>query len=94
MNEISNTIRLKLFELYNRKDVKIYERDYFYLNVIEIACSLYDLAIINKRKIEHSEKYWFEGSYHMSFDFTSGILKELYELYGELIDSAYKKNLI
>lgn len=39
----------------------------FFLNVIEIACSLTELGIIRNRTIKTEEEYWFQGSYHMNF---------------------------
>lgn len=39
----------------------------FFLNVIEIACSLTELGIIRNRSINTEEEYWFQGSYHMNF---------------------------
>lgn len=43
------------------------EIDIFFINAIEIACSLTELGIVQNREIKDSEKYWFEGSYHMNF---------------------------
>jgi hypothetical protein len=39
----------------------------FFLNVIEIACSLTELGIIRSRSIKTEEEYWFQASYHMNF---------------------------
>lgn len=49
----------------------------FFLNVIEIACSLTELGIIEKRAIAKENEYWFEGSYLMNF-WNSEIEEKLY----------------
>jgi hypothetical protein len=53
----------------DRRNREFVENDsgYFFVNVIDIACSLTELGIREKREIKAEEKYWFEGSYHMNF---------------------------
>ena len=77
-SELTNTIfNLREFiqkERFNKSDKKL---DIFFINVIEVACSLTELGLTQNRQIGKEEKYWFEGSYHMNF-WDSKIEEELY----------------
>ena len=61
-------------ERQNKSEEKL---DVFFINVIEIVCSLTELGITQNRHILNEEKNWFKGSYHMNF-WESKIEEEYY----------------
>lgn len=70
--------RLRNYCLKTRtKEISENKISLFFLNVIEISCSLTELGILEGRQIKKDEKYWFEGSYHMNF-WDSDLETELY----------------
>lgn len=77
-SELINTIlNLREFIQRERLNKSVKKLDIFFINVIEVACSLTELGLTQNRQIGNEEKYWFEGSYHMNF-WDSKIEEELY----------------
>ena len=58
---------LRDFTLKERQEKPTDKVSVFFINVIEIACNLSELAILQGRSITEEEEYWFGGSYHMNF---------------------------
>ena len=77
-SELKNIIsKLREFIQKERNSKTENKLDFFFINVIEVACSLTELGLTQNRKIGKEEKYWFEGSYHMNF-WDSKIEEEFY----------------
>jgi hypothetical protein len=60
----------------------------FFLNVIEITCSLAELGLYENRPISEENEYWFKGAYHM--DFWDADIEM--SLYGPLVEEVKRRN--
>ncbi len=65
LKEIISQLRQYTFSERQKNTEK--EIDIFFINVIEIACNLTEMALYQKRQISAEEGYWFNGSYHMNY---------------------------
>ncbi len=80
--------KLRQSTLSERQKNPTREIDIFFINVLEIACSLTELGLSQKRQIKREEQYWFEGAYHMNF-WDAAIEGDLY---GPLVTEVAKRN--
>lgn len=60
----------------------------FFLNVIEISCSLTELGLYENKPISEENEYWFKAAYHMNF---WNVDIEV-SLYGPLVDEVKRRN--
>jgi hypothetical protein len=58
---------------------------------IEIALALFQLGYFNNRSIEKKEEYWFEGGYHIHYDF-DGSWPKLADNYSTIVTIVRTRN--
>ena len=100
MNEIANLIselRIRNREYRSQIEMRTIQgtiQSRFCTNVVEIACSLAELAILENRTISGEERYWFGGGYTFSFEFSGGDYQVILDLYTELIWKLKEFNIL
>jgi hypothetical protein len=60
------------------------------INSIQIALSLFEMAMFCNRPIKGDEKYWFKGSYYIAYDI-SGEWEDISKMYDEMVEIVNKK---
>jgi hypothetical protein len=60
----------------------------FFVNVMEITCSLTELGLIDKRPISTEEEYWFQGSRFVS-DWDNELDKQMYS---PIVEEVHRRN--
>ena len=71
INELRQNVRSK------RDEGELLPIHLFFVNVMEVVCSLTELGIIEKRPVSIEEEYWFQGSRFVS-DWDNELDKRLY----------------
>jgi hypothetical protein len=60
---------------------------------VEIAVSLFEMAIYCNRTIKEDEKYWFKGGYYISSDIT-GEWSDIAVMYDKVVNLSKERKLI
>lgn len=63
-----------------------------HVNAMEIAGSLVEYALIEKRRIEANERIWFQAGYYVSYIFDGSEWSDLSDLYSQLCDAMEARN--
>jgi hypothetical protein len=71
-----------------RKDMTIS----IHINAIDIATSLVQFAIEEKRPIKQEEQSWFEASYHLSYLLDGSEWEDLSNMYSQICDYLVSRN--
>jgi hypothetical protein len=73
---------------YARKDAVVSK----HINAIDIAVSLVEYAIEDKRPIGLNEQNWFEASYYVGYVLDGSEWEDLSDLYSQLVTEVKKLN--
>jgi len=87
--ELTQNIRNKLANYrYAHKNIIVSK----HINAIDIAVSLVEYAIEDKRPIGSSEENWFEATYQIDYLLSGSDWEDLSDMYSQLVTEVKKRN--